>query len=275
MVKDSSAWGARVGTEAVELAEFGFSGAPSELVEGLAFERGPRESPAEAIRDLWTDLGRRWRINELYFKPMPICRWAQPAVEGILKLRAEMTEFAPDEVEQVEIRTFREAVALGTRWPRDTVDAQYSLSYACAAALVRGRLGPEEVMPEGLEDRPIQAVAERITARSVDVYDERFPEERLADVTIRLRDGRVFEATGIGPRGEADSPLGRDEILEKFRTYASSALGASRATAIEDVVFSLAEDDGCSVQQLSQLLWAPPRRGAKSAGRDSLIGLDG
>lgn len=260
MVKDSSAWGARVGTEAVELAELGFSGAPSELLDGIAFERGPQGPPAEAIRHLWTDLGQRWRISELYFKPIPICRWAQPAVEGVLKLRAELTEFAPDDVEQVEIRTFREAVALGTRWPRNTEEAQYSLSYACAAALVRGRLGPEEVMREGLEDPSIRAIAERITTRNLDAYDERFPEERLADVTMRLRDGRVFEATGMTPRGEASFPLSLEEILEKFRTYATSALGASRATAIEDVVFSLAEH-GCSAEQLSQLLWAPPGEG--------------
>ena len=30
----------------------------------------------------WADLGRRWYMGEKYYKPYPICRWAQAPVEG-------------------------------------------------------------------------------------------------------------------------------------------------------------------------------------------------
>jgi len=56
MVKDSSAWGAPAGVSAALLAAQGFTGAPATTVT------------ADSTRNIWDDLGRRWRINEQYLK---------------------------------------------------------------------------------------------------------------------------------------------------------------------------------------------------------------
>ncbi len=75
MLKDGSAWGALAGVSAAYLAADGFTGAPAVTLEGLE------------IAGIWDDLGSRWRILEQYFKPVPVCRWAQPAIEAALDLR--------------------------------------------------------------------------------------------------------------------------------------------------------------------------------------------
>ena len=128
MLKDGSSWGAHAGVLAALLAADGFTGAPA-----LTVERMP---------DLWDDLGTRWRIREQYFKAYPVCRWAQPAIEAALALQREHG-FAADDIASIAIESFREAVELGSKClaPSSSDEAQYSLPYPVAAALVHGNVG--------------------------------------------------------------------------------------------------------------------------------------
>ena len=102
MVKDGSGWGALAGVSAAYLAAEGFTGAPALLIEGEAAAPG------------WRDLGSRWEIAGQYFKPYPVCRWSQPAMQAAADLMAQYRPALPD-IAAVEIRTFAEAVRLGTR----------------------------------------------------------------------------------------------------------------------------------------------------------------
>ena len=102
MLKDGSGWGAHVGVTAALLARDGFTGAPALTVEG------------DAADACWHDLGTRWRIREQYFKPYPVCRWAQPAIEAALSLQ-RTHDFDADDVAAIAIESFREAIDLGSQ----------------------------------------------------------------------------------------------------------------------------------------------------------------
>ncbi len=99
-------------------------------------------------RSFWSDLGTRWRIREQYFKAYPVCRWAQPAVEAALALQ-RTHGFAADDVTEVAIESFREAIALGSACAiaATTEQAQYSLPFPVAAALVFGDVGARRGEP--------------------------------------------------------------------------------------------------------------------------------
>src|SRR5438552_892727 len=83
----------------------------------------------------------------------PACRWAQPAIEAVRALQ-RAHGFSADDIAQIAIETFREAVALGSARtvPLTTDDAQYSLPYPVAAALVFGRVGASETDERALSD---------------------------------------------------------------------------------------------------------------------------
>ena len=83
MLKDGSGWGAMAGVSAAHLARDGFTGAPA-CVEGGAV--------AAPLGRSWPPLAHRC---EMYFKPYPICRWAQPAVEGALALPRRAARHRP------------------------------------------------------------------------------------------------------------------------------------------------------------------------------------
>ncbi len=229
MVKDGSGWGAHAGISAAWLARDGFTGALAVTVE--------------RSHELWSDLGTRWRIREQYFKPYPVCRWAQPAVEAALALQREHA-IAADAIVGVEIDTFREAVALGSgcTFPATTEEAQYSLPYPVAAALVFGRVGVDEVRAPALSDARVRRLIGAMRLREEPEFSSRFPQLRWARVRIALDDGRTLVSAPARTRGDPDAALDDEAIRIKYHTMADPVLGASRANRIERLVTALAHD---------------------------------
>ena len=117
-----------------------------------------------------------------------MCRWAQPAMEATVALMREH-RVDRDAIAGIEIRTFAEAVRLGTRPPRTTEEAQYAIGFPVAAIAARGVLGAAELSDAGLNDREIGAMLARLRLIEEPDFSRRFPAERLAAVTLTLRDG--------------------------------------------------------------------------------------
>jgi 2-methylcitrate dehydratase PrpD len=254
MVKDSSAWGSRVGVEAGLLARRGFTGRPAELIAGPVGSRGFAEDHAH-VEGLFADLGHRWRLLDLYFKPYPVCRWAQPAVEAALTLRAQYAIHA-EEIARVEIASFLQAVALDTREPRDTEEAQYSLPYAVAAALRFGSLGARQVDGESLKDPEVVRLSRCTELQEVPGYTERFPAERVADVTCVMHDGRRLARHEAACPGDPSRPMSDEELSVKFHALAEPVMTRASASLVERTVRGLAADSDNS-SQLRELLLNP------------------
>ena len=132
--------------------------------------------------------------------------------------------------------------------PKTTEQAQYSLPFPVAAALVRGRLGATEVTADGLNDPQIHELADRVHISEDPAHNAAFPLNRYARVSVELTDGRVLTSDDHEPRGDATAPLDDDEIRAKFHAFAAPALGATRAKTIEAAVDALV--DGGSLELL-------------------------
>ncbi len=243
MLKDGSGWGAMAGVSAAYLAADGFTGAPAVTIND------------PEVKALWADLGERWIITEQYFKPYPVCRWAQPAVEAVVALR-QAYEFLADQVVAVEIATFHEAARLATALPTTTEHAQYSLPFPVAAALVRGQLGAGEVTAAALVDPDIRRVSQLVTIIEDEQHNDAFPGNRYARATITLADGRRLTSEDHEPRGDPEDHLTDEEIRAKFYTFAEPVLGAERCQAIEAAIDRL--DTAESLDELVGLLYPPP-----------------
>jgi len=188
MTKDACGWGALLGTSAALLAARGFTSVGSVFAE--------RACP---------DLGERWRVEEVYVKKFPCCRWAHPALEAAFRLRAEHG-FAPDDVGQVEIRSFAELAGVARGLPRTTEEAQYSVVWPVAVALAHNRFGPDDVLGPGLADRAARALVPLIQVTVDPGLDRAFPARRLAVVTVTTRDGSTFTSPATEAPGEPEDP---------------------------------------------------------------------
>ncbi|MCC6198300.1 MAG: MmgE/PrpD family protein [Burkholderiales bacterium] len=245
MVKDGSSWGAYAGVTAALMAASGFTGAPAITVE------------REAVH--WNDLGTRFRIREQYFKAYPVCRWAQPAIEAALALSREHG-FGADDIATVAIESFREAIDLGSRcrYPAATDEAQYSLTFPVACALVAGRVGADEVNTTGVLDPRVRRLIDATTLVEAGEFSRRFPAERWARVRVVLRDGRGFESAPAQARGGPENPFSDDEIAQKYHALAGPVLGTARAARIEALVAALTTDDAACDALRDELARPPP-----------------
>ncbi|MGF1591698.1 MAG: MmgE/PrpD family protein [Kiloniellaceae bacterium] len=250
MLKDGSTLGALSGMTAALLAAEGFTGAPAVTVTG------------DAVAETWADLGRRWRIEEQYIKAYPVCRWAQPAIEAVLSLRTETLE--PEAIARVTVHSFAEARRLATRRPRTTDEAQYSLPFPVAAALVHGRLGVAEIDGPGLADPRVLALSDAMVLVEDASYSARFPAERWARAVIETTDGRRLESAPCPARGDPEAPLGDVELLEKFHGLAAPQLGAETCDAVAAACFAVDGKDDLG-EFFDALLSLPQPAGQGSA----------
>ena len=223
MVKDSTSWGAMTGVSATDLAESGFTGTPAATCEGAN------------VASFWTDLGKRWRILETNFKAYPVCRWSHPSIEAARALiRSHAIQH--EQIEEVIVSTFHEATCLATLRPADGDQAQYSLPLALALVLVHDTITPQHVLPESYDRPEIWRLVDRVRLVENTGYNEVFPEERYADVTIVLPDGQRLSSNRMTARGTGDAPLQDTEILAKFDRYATRALSQTKRDAIAGIL---------------------------------------
>jgi 2-methylcitrate dehydratase PrpD len=202
MTKDACAWGAAVGVESALLAERGFTSVrPAYL-----------DTPAD-------DLGATWRLEELYVKAHPCCRWTQ----GALRAALEATGGAPpDGVERVVIRTFAAADALAKVAPTTTEEAQYNLVWPVAAVVARGAFGVDEVLG-AWDDPAVAAIAARTTVAVDPELTAAFPARRLTAVEVELRDGRRLAAGPLEAHGEPEDPAWETVVRDKVAALVDPA----------------------------------------------------
>jgi 2-methylcitrate dehydratase PrpD len=242
MIKDGSGWGAMAGVSAAYLARDGFTGAPAVTAESAD------------VADLWGDFGRTWRVLEQYWKPYPVCRWAQPPVQAVLSLmqghRLRSTDIA-----RIEIVTFHESLRLATRTPTTTEEAQYSTAFPAAVAAVRGHIGAADIAEAAFADPEIRRLAEDMVVTEEEAYNAAFPARRLAHAVLVLQDGTRLQSPPTEARGDPDAMVPRAEMRAKFHACADPALGARRAAALRAEAEALAT--GLSAARLIDLVTEP------------------
>jgi 2-methylcitrate dehydratase PrpD len=234
MVKDGSGWGAMAGVSAVMMAQGGFTGAPAITIEG------------GDVAEIWADLGQHWLILDQYIKPYAVCRWAQPAIVGALAVR-ERHNLAPEAIQSIRVHTFHEAVRLACRRPQNTEEAQYSLPFPVASALVNGRLGASELSGSALTDPLVLRLADSIELIENDAYNARFPAERFARVEVEMADGVVHKSKPSEPTWGPEAPPTNDELRAKFRWLAGEMLPESRVTQLEETIWHCSQLNDANV----------------------------
>src|SRR5262249_34954264 len=132
---------------------------------------------------LVNSLGVTFLIEDLYFKPYCCCRWAHPAVRAALTV-IRQHQIDPAAIERITVETFAEACALSRSVPRSSEEAQYSVAYPVAAAILYGDVGPEEVLEGGYSDSRAVDLLTRIEFRQRPDLQAEFPARRLAEVKL-------------------------------------------------------------------------------------------
>lgn len=167
-----------------------------------------------------------WTIRNGYLKPFAGVRHTHYAVDACLRLR-QRREFSLDKITAIKVRTYEEAVQYcGNRAPRTAIQAQFSLSYAIAAALVLGDLGPDAYTDI---DDPVITRLERCVV----IEAEPARRKRSAIVTIEVN-GKSLAEEAETVIGDPANPMSKDQAVVKFRRYVEPSLGSGRTELLVD-----------------------------------------
>lgn len=228
MLRDAHGAGAFVGLNALLMAKEGMTGAPAETVED------------PAVAEHWIDIGKRWEIDNQYFKPWPVCRWAQPALTAMLALQRDYPQLNAESIETIRVETFYESMCLQGHTPSNADEAQYALAFPLAALIVRGKLGPDEVTGPAISAPDVLSMSKRIEVVEATDISARFPDEILSRLIITLKDGAVIISPVTAAKGDPHTALTAEELHQKYDLF-SIGLGQSRSLAVKQAIIRLDE----------------------------------
>lgn len=237
------------GIVAALLAQAGHPGAPRVLEEGFlpAFGGGRTGTPEQAA--IVAGLGTECLLPETYFKRHAGCRGNHAPVDATLDLAAA-EKLAPGDIASVRVAVDSVTRAAAIEPPADGRQAQFSIAFSVALALLKGRASAYDYRDEVLLEPAVQAMLGRIQVIVDPQLDAGYPQRRGAWVEVTLGSGRELRATVPNARGEPECPLTEQEVREKFRTLAQPRLSSKGAQRVEETVLVLEGSDGAKLGAL-------------------------
>jgi 2-methylcitrate dehydratase PrpD len=120
------------------------------------------------------------------------------------------------------------------RRPESSYAAQFSLPYAIACCLIRGKFGLPELEEASYTDPALRALAQKVSYE-VDP-NPGFPKFRSGEVHIRMKSGAQFQCR---EQVVPDEPAPEAAIVEKFMNNAQLCMTAARAAKIREMILRI------------------------------------
>ncbi len=228
---------AGVGVLAAALAAGGAPGA-KELLEGeVGFGRAMADDPDWAAA--LDGLGDAYAVARVTVKNHPCCGHTFAAIDACLELR-ERHGLEADDVAGISVATYATAVEVtGNPRPETAAEARFSLPWVVAWAVVHGSVGFDAFSAEGLADRWVRDLMERVELEVDPEHDRAFPGRRGARVELRTPGGERLERRRRTRKGDPDDPLSDGELEAKFRGLVAPVVGGDEGAALLEKLWSL------------------------------------
>jgi 2-methylcitrate dehydratase PrpD len=240
---------ARAALEAVRLAEAGLAAGDNVLEGGkdaglLQLLKG---DAAQLVPEQW----KGEMLDGVYFKPLPACRHAQPAIEAILgALKAGPLDFR--DIKKVIVKTYPVALMFGKspREEHELYDRLMSMPWAIASCLVYGGFGFDNVMAPSRDPR-IEGLYGRIEMQVDAEFERNYPRHLSTRIDIELNNGETrggecrmeygtpSENGPYSPRGTTTPPLDEAGMRAKFFDLACRRIKRAEAEKLLAEIFEV------------------------------------
>jgi 2-methylcitrate dehydratase len=224
------------------LARSGITG-PPEIFEG---NKGFMETIAGPFTIDWESEGLD-AVARTSLKRFNAEFHSQSALEAVLELRLEH-QLDPGQIERVDLEVFQVAYDIiggGEEGDKRVVqtkeEADHSLPYMVAVALLDGEVYPAQYEPERILRADVQDLLRRVTVAPAADLSARFPAEHPCRVRIQIRDGRILSREKSDYLGFVSRPAGWPEVEEKFMRLAAPPAGEALARRLASATRRLEE----------------------------------
>lgn len=186
------------------------------------------------------DMGKTWYIDELAYKPYPCCRYTHSGIDGIRKIVREHN-IKKEEILSIEAGTTKQ-VGFSVcnpiekrRHPACVVDAQFSIPFTMASAILNGTVDLSSFKEENFDNPEILD----LTAKVHPYIDEEIEKNYggCAPTRVKVHTTRGdFEDCVVIPKGSPENPMTMDEILNKLQGTRDFAAYPVKEGAFEKIV---------------------------------------
>jgi 2-methylcitrate dehydratase len=160
-----------------------------------------------------------------------------------------------DSIEDAVFQAAYDFMGGGSFGPKTDVhtkeDADHSLPYLLAVALLDGDVQPAQLEPSRIDAADVQDLLRTVAVRPDDGFTARYPDEVPSRVTVRLKDGKSHSHEVKNYPGFPSWPFTWDEIGAKFDNLVAGRVDEALATEIKAAVRSL---ESIEVKDLMRLL---------------------
>lgn len=207
------------GVLAALLAQNGLPGSDTILEQG--FLKGFADN--SDLGKILEGLGGMYLVGETYVKIHGGCRGNHAPIDVVSNLM-KTHNIAPDTISSVEIGIDTVTFAASIAEPRDGKQAQLSVPFAVAIAILEGNASIYQYTDEKVNDPVVRRMMSKLRIEADPALDEDYPDRRGAHARIILQNGREFRSSIEIARGEPEFPLTYEEIEKKFFFYVKGVL---------------------------------------------------
>jgi 2-methylcitrate dehydratase PrpD len=239
-------WAAHNGIIAAKLAREGFKG-PATILEGrYGFLQSYSSKPDLTL--ITADLGTTFEIMHTSIKPHACCRYKQACIDCILSLVKEF-DIKPQDVHKVTLELLETGFPLIAEPaevkynPKNIVDAQFSMPFGAAVAILKRRAFLDEYQIEYIESPQVQELMQKVICIKNPELGRYFPKYWPGRAVIETITGKTYEKEVINPKGDPENPLSWEELEEKFDLLTHKIYSQQRRKEILNKIKNLEQID--------------------------------
>lgn len=193
------------------------------------------------------DLGERWELQQIALRPWPAASLLQGEITALFDLVSQH-DVAFGDIETVRIALGETPFGMHGGFARYKAKFEALLSgHYIAAVFLRDRtLTLAQYEPACYDDPVLRAFA----AERVEIVEDKSLSGVEATAEVTLRDGSSNTVRCDYPLGAPEYPLSREQVEDKFRTYARLRLPDERVEAIIAAVGDL-ENHGSAAELIA------------------------
>ncbi len=182
---------------------------------------------------------------------------AQTAIEAVLELRKENGLEAAD-VHGIQVDIFKAGFDLlgggkqqNSRAIANKEDADRSLPYLMAVAMIDGEVSPKQFEPRRVGSEDVQRLLPQVSTWLSLAYTRDYPDSMRCKVRVGLKDGRIFELEKADYQGFFRRPMAVEDLLAKYKQLTGNAAPEAMA---QRVIESIARIEQRPVAELTAAL---------------------
>jgi 2-methylcitrate dehydratase PrpD len=215
---------------------------------GITGERDPLEGKTGLYKTymggdydpkiLTADLGKKFEGENIGDKPYPCCGLTHACIDAALALKAKHAIKA-GQIKAINVYGGQSVYGLSQppeikKAPRTIIDAQFSVPYVVAVALVKGKVTVDDFTNEAIKRPEILKVAAMIDTRLEPAMNRHGVEP--GGVTITMQDGAEYTEEVEHCLGSVDRPMTFADVTKKFRECAACSIKPLKKETVEKVI---------------------------------------